>query len=331
MVLLAGGKIPAGDAVSEIERDENAMINRKKIPLAVALTVIAAAISGCGKPSHTPRKIDMERVALIRDEISTGAGGGGTTTSRPDPTGFATLTGSFKFAASAAGQFTTRPNLAVSGGDAAFCSQNGAPKSSALLVNSSGAVENVVIFLGDDLSKVEKPELWIHPSKAPGANTETVEFDQRNCVFLKPVVAMQVSQPLLILNSDGVGHNTKLDNSNPISEIVPTGGKLEYNHRKEERTPYPVSCNIHPWMLAHILVRDNGYFATTDENGQFSIENLPAGVDLNMKVWHEKVGFVQDVTVNGSAEKWSKKGFTLKLTPDQDLTLDVVLDDAPFK
>ena len=298
--------------------------------LAIVLTA-TMWMSGCGKPVSTQRPIDRERVTLIREEISSGAtGASGTGPARPDPQGFATLKGSFKFDPSVASQFTSRPNLAVSGDDAAFCSKNGAPKSSALLVNSSGAIQNIVIFLGDDLSKVEKPELWLHPSKAPGANTQTVEFDQVDCVFLSPVVTMQVSQPLRILNSDGVGHNTKLENSNQISEIIPPGGGLTYQHRKGERQPYPVSCNIHPWMRAFILVRENGYFAQTDESGNFVIENLPAEVDLNIKVWHEKVGFLQDVTVNGEAKQWPKKGFTLKLPTDGETNLDVVVNPAPF-
>ena len=83
-------------------------------------------------------------------------------------------------------------------------------------------------------------------------------------------------------------------------------------------------------MRAFILVRSNGYFDLTDADGNFTIENLPAGVDLNMKVWHEKVGFVQSVTVNGEKKTWAKKGFTLKLEPGQETKLEVVVDAAPF-
>ena len=307
------------------------MQRRRQLGAASALLFAALLAGGCSQPTYTQPPVDRDKVKLIRAEISEGTGGPAVAASRPDPTGFATLTGSFKFPAGDAGQFTTRPLLAVEGGDAAYCKSHGDPKSSTLLVKPTGEIQNVVIYLGDDLSKVEKPELWIHPSQAPGSNKETVVFDQKDCVFLSPVVGMQVSQPLHILNSDSVGHNTKLENSNQISEIIPPGGDLNYQHRKEERAPYPVTCNIHPWMRAFILVRDNGYYAVTDENGNFKIENLPAGVDLNIKVWHEKLdGAVQNVTVNGEKTTWSKKGFTLKLAPDQETNLEVVVDAAPF-
>jgi len=311
-------------------------MKRRRVRTASAVLVLAAswtvaAMTGCGPEVPRQRTADRELVAAIREEITAGAGGGAAAATRPDPTGWATLKGTFKFDPSVAGRFTDRPELTVTGGDAAYCTQGGVPESSALLVNSSGAIENVVIFLGDDLSDVENKDLWLHPSASPGENTETVEFDQEQCVFLKPVVTMQVSQPLLILNSDGVGHNTKLENANPISEIIPPGGRITYEHRREERQPYPVSCNIHPWMKAYILVRNNGYFAQTDEQGQFVIENLPAGVDLTMKVWHEKVGFVQDVTVNGEQKSWSKRGFPINLPADGEMNLDVTVDPGPFE
>jgi hypothetical protein len=51
-----------------------------------------------------------------------------------------------------------------------------------------------------------------------------------------------------------------------------------------------------------------------------------------MKVWHEKVGMVEKVTVNGKAVKWPKKGFQLDPIPTGgELTLDVVFDAEPFK
>ncbi len=294
--------------------------------LLLASSLFAA---GCGPNLPAERPVDRELAEQIRADISEGTGGPAVAVARPDPTGWATLSGSFKFAPGDASKFSNPPALAVSGDDGAYCNRGGAPKSQSLLVDGEGNIANVVIFLGDNLSKVEKPELWIHPSAT--GSTEPVTFDQKACVFLSPITTMQVSQPLHILNSDGVGHNTKLENANPMSEILPPGGKITYEHRKEERQPYAVSCNIHPWMKAYILVRNNGYFAQTDEQGKFKIENLPAGVDLTMKVWHEAAGgFLTDVTVNGETKKWPKKGFPVKLTADGEMKLDVVLDAGPF-
>jgi len=128
-----------------------------------------------------------------------------------------------------------------------------------------------------------------------------------------------------------VGHNTKLDNSKPISPLLAAGAEAEpYLHAKEEREPYRVSCNIHPWMKAHILPRENGYFYVTGKDGQFTLENLPAGVDLTIKVWHEKVGFVRAVTVDGKQENWPAKGFTIQVPKGDAKSMDIVLDAGPF-
>ena len=62
-----------------------------------------------------------------------------------------------------------------------------------------------------------------------------------------------------------------------------------------------------------MIIRKNGYFAVTTEDGSFEIPNLPAGVELEFRAWQEKTKFVQDVTVNGEATKWSKGRFRLTL------------------
>lgn len=39
----------------------------------------------------------------------------------------------------------------------------------------------------------------------------------------------------------------------------------------------PVYCNIHPQMISFVLVLENSAFATTGEDGKFTISNVPAG------------------------------------------------------
>jgi hypothetical protein len=57
---------------------------------------------------------------------------------------------------------------------------------------------------------------------------------------------------------------------------------------------------------------------------------VPAGVPLEFRVWQEKAKFLQDVKVNGAAEKWSKGRMKLTLQPDEQKQLDVVVDAAVF-
>lgn len=80
-----------------------------------------------------------------------------------------------------------------------------------------------------------------------------------------------------------------------------------------------------------MMVCDSPYFAVTDANGSFSIANVPAGVELEYRVWHEKAGYLQEVTVGGATEKWSKGKFKRELAAGDDVKLDVVIDASAFQ
>jgi plastocyanin len=50
-----------------------------------------------------------------------------------------------------------------------------------------------------------------------------------------------------------------------------------------------VFCHIHSQMSASILVLDHPYFVTPEDNGAFTIANVPAG-NYTLVAWHERVG-----------------------------------------
>ncbi|MFM9117013.1 MAG: hypothetical protein ACKOU6_12730, partial [Planctomycetota bacterium] len=143
----------------------------------------------------------------------------------------------------------------------------------------------------------------------------------------------QSSQPILIKNSDPVGHNTSFSpRKNPAFNLtIPSGQSLMYAPKVEEDQPFSVACSVHPWMKSWMMLRNNGYFAVTKADGTFEIPNLPAGVDLEFRVWQEKLTFVQKVNVNGKPEKWSKGRFKQRLTAGEPFKLDVVIDGSTLQ
>jgi len=81
----------------------------------------------------------------------------------------------------------------------------------------------------------------------------------------------------------------------------------------------PVFCHLHSDMSAIILVLDNPYFAVPDPDGQYQIENIPAGT-YTLVAWHERSEQVEqqvDVTA----------GHTLEL----DITVPIEDDESPTK
>jgi hypothetical protein len=261
--------------------------------------------------------VDEIRVSLV--SAGGGEAAGEVAQVSQQPTGWGTLRGRFTLIGNAPARQALKVDKEVG-----VCAPGGVQVlSEELVVADDGGIKDVVIYL---TSKISADEPWTHPTMKPGALTEPVEFDQKQCIFLSHMAAMRTSQPLLILNSDPIGHNTNLSpGKNPgFNQIIPSGTATTYNWSSEEAAPFPVACSIHPWMGANIIVRDNGYFAVTAPDGSFEIANLPAGVELEFRVWQEKIKFIQDVTVGSESQKWSKGKF-LKTLNDGDNELVVAV------
>lgn len=307
---------------------------RRQTAAFFCLTVLATLV-GCGGNLPQQHVADMQQAMEIRASLES-AGGGASADTGPkiDPTGFGTLRGTFKVAST--NGLPAPDRLTISGGDASVCAPGNKPVfgESIVVDSASGGIANMLIFLNTDVPQ-DDPK-WVHPSAV--GKTEPVVFDQKECRFLTHVVAMQVSQPLKILNSDPVGHNTALapTRSTPDNQIIPAGGQAVYEHSNQEKQPYPVSCSIHPWMKAYILPRENAYFAVTAADGSFVIPNLPTGVDLEFRVWQERTGFLKEVTLDGNAVKLSSGKLTLskikrEIPVDGELSLDLTIAPDAFK
>ena len=75
---------------------------------------------------------------------------------------------------------------------------------------------------------------------------------------------------------------------------------------KSEPDPFYIKCDVHPWMKSWVLVSDHPYFAVTDKDGNFSIDDIPAGT-YEVVCWQEKFGkrtLTAEVTIGeGSTKK----------------------------
>jgi hypothetical protein len=120
---------------------------------------------------------------------------------------------------------------------------------------------------------------------------------------------LRTGQTLEVRNSDpGLGHNTKAEffSNLKFNETVTNDSPLTKVFDKSETYPAPIACSIHPWMTAHILIRDNPYMAVTGKDGSFEIKNIPAGKH-EFVFWQESVGNLKNLSL-GSAGKTDRKG-----------------------
>jgi hypothetical protein len=183
-----------------------------------------------------------------------------------------------------------------------------------LVVSPDKGLANVVVYL--NLGRRDKPPA-VHPSYGESAES-SIRLDNIDCRFEPHVALLRTNQTLLIGNKDPVGHNTKIDciSNASINPIVAAGAELPHKFSEAERLPATVSCNVHPWMSAYLVIKDNPYFAVTDENGHFEIQNMPVG-KWSFQFWHEKPGYVKEVVRNGRSEKWNKGRLEIDVKPGE--------------
>jgi hypothetical protein len=296
----------------------------------LAVGVVVTVFGGCARPLPPAQSANGNNVQVLRTAFGGGTAVKAEAAAAAEPTGWATIKGTFKIS----GSPPELPSI-VPDKDQQVCAPGGRPvPNEALVVDSATqGIRDIVVYLATPARFPVGDEKWEHASYADSREA-AFDFDQKNCIFLTHMVAMRSSQKLRILNSDPVGHNTKIDATGRAEQInanIPASSSTMYAPKGESQEPFPVSCSIHPWMSARLIVRDSPYFAVTKPDGSFEIANVPAGVPLEFRVWQERAKFLQDVTVNGKAEKWSKGRMKVTLQPDQPLALDVVVDAAAFK
>jgi plastocyanin len=143
------------------------------------------------------------------------------------------------------------------------------------------------------------------------APTQHPVIDQKGLVFQPHVTAVQVGTTVDFLNSDSVAHNvfwTSIGGNKKLNHNLGTWPKGERKSFKFD-TPgaVPILCNVHPEMSAYLVVVPTPYFATSDQTGNYKIENVPDG-SYTVIAWHEGVkNQSKPVSVSGEA----KADFTL--------------------
>jgi hypothetical protein len=172
-----------------------------------------------------------------------------------------------------------------------------------VMASANGGLQNVVLYITEGLAGGAASAI---PSAEP-------TVDQHNCMYVPHVLAVDVDQKFKVTSSDQTTHNI-----HPLP--APGSGNIGWNKSQPTGAPpietswkapeaISVKCNIHPWMHGwHVVVK--GPYAVTDENGSYTLKNVPPG-SYTVNAWQEEYGTqTQKVTV--AAGQSAKADFTFK-------------------
>ena len=156
----------------------------------------------------------------------------------------------------------------------------------------SGPVYSENFKMAKDGSMAEALVYLKEVSYDGGVPSEPAVLDQKGCIYMPHVFGMVAGQELLIKNSDATLHN--IHSMPKVNKEFNFAMPKVVKEKKStfslsEPDPFYIKCDVHPWMKSWVLVSDHPFFAVTDENGNFSIEGIPAGT-YEVVCWQEKFG-----------------------------------------
>jgi plastocyanin len=148
------------------------------------------------------------------------------------------------------------------------------------VVVQNGRLANAVVWVEAGLEGLSFP-----PRKEP------MVIDQKGCLYTPRVAVVTVGQPVEFRNSDPEPHNVHIKakaNRGANFMLNRTGTSRSVTFTVPE-VAVTVGCDVHPWMVAHVVVLPHPFGAVTNGAGSARIGPLPPG-EYTVAVWHEVFG-----------------------------------------
>jgi plastocyanin len=136
------------------------------------------------------------------------------------------------------------------------------------------------------------------PVKA-GVSLSTT-LDNHDMAFDPSIAVITAGGFVIFTNTDPIIHNVFSPDGATwnVGQIPPRSSTVK---RFETPGTYAVLCNLHPSMLAYLVVTPSTYFARTDADGAFAIKDVPSGT-YHVTAWVPRLKPVTQAVALGGGE-----------------------------
>ena len=174
-----------------------------------------------------------------------------------------------------------------------------------IVLGEGNGLKNTIVYLMDISSGADFP------------SDIKYEMDQKGCQFDPHVRLLPIGTRLTMINPDKINHNVHIfsEANPPFNKLQPaTRRKMNIKAVKKAEGPVSVKCDVHGWMKAWIAYIPHPYFAVTDENGKYTLENVPPGT-YKLGYWQAACGTNKDQPASVTVEAGGTvtQDFTLAL------------------
>jgi plastocyanin len=177
-----------------------------------------------------------------------------------------------------------------------------------------GAAGNSIAGTAKVTGVASSADAVVYIQQVPGTFPagKAVEMDQRKMQFIPHVLAVVAGTTVKFLNSDPTPHNVFSPDIEKYNlGTWPQGQTKDYTFNKCTKFPcvYTQLCRVHTEMEGFVVVLQNPFFAVTDKDGHYTIQNVSPG-SYTLAVWHAKAK-AQPKPVTVDATKPATVDFTL--------------------
>ncbi len=134
------------------------------------------------------------------------------------------------------------------------------------------------------------------PDEAPPERP--VVLRQVDCTYAPRMIGAMVGQTLALYNDDLTLHQIHdRVNGETLGGSIQLKGPGPTRRALDREGVHVVTCDVHPWMRAFVVVSPHRYFDVTREDGGFAIEGVPVG-NYEVEAFHSWYGWKRVAAVS---------------------------------